>query len=146
MPCKSKITSMNLYRYFKIHWNTLHFERLLYHPWICNIIHWSFKYWLTEFIQIFLTLIHHVIQQPEKNLHSFISPLRSPEKSLSTSEQSLSRWYASFPKLTFTWKLGFYHWQKILPNVFLEVTGSLLLVKRKYLPNTQVWKIKKTVS
>lgn len=31
----------------------------------------------------------------------------------------------------------FYHWQQILSVILLKVTGSLSLVSRKYLPNTQ---------
>lgn len=41
----------------------------------------------------------------------------------------------------FLWKLAFYHWHKILPVVFLEVTGSLLSFLRKCLLSTQGWTI-----
>lgn len=41
--------------------------------------------------------------------------------------------------LSFTQQVKCYHWQQILPVVFLEAAGSIHSFLRKWLPNAQVW-------
>lgn len=130
MKCEIKNYIFFLHCYIQIHWSIFHSEWkyhlesiiLLRYPNISNIN--TFYY-----IILSITLINCITSLIRKVSKNEAVPSHNGRD--------------KFPNFQFSfWKIKFYHWQQILPDVFLQVAGSVSLFTIEK-TSTKYWALNK---